>query len=161
MPEIERGSILIHQYKSNGYHIVLDVNSGAVHVVDELCYDVIACLSGQNDAHTEETLKESAVFELLKEQLGGRYIEDELKEALEEVTELNALKGSFANIEYALPNGQVVKFWDDNKIYLGNQLHKEGSDRCYGIIADEKYLMVSEYSGYGADSEIIVFKRWN
>ena len=79
---------MIHQYKSNGYHIVLDVNSGAVHVVDELCYDVIACLSGQNDAHTEETLKESAVFELLKEQLGGRYIEDELKEALEEVTEL-------------------------------------------------------------------------
>ena len=35
---------MIHQYKSNGYNIVLDVNSGAVHVVDELCYDVIACL---------------------------------------------------------------------------------------------------------------------
>lgn len=64
-------------------------------------------------------------------------------------------------IEYALPNGQVVKFWDDNKIYLGNQLHKKDSDRCYGIIADEKYLMVSEYSGYGADAEIIVFKQWN
>lgn len=45
---------------------------------------------------------------------------------MEEVTELNALKGSFANIEYALPNGQIVKFWDDNKIYLGNQLHKYG-----------------------------------
>ena len=80
---------------------------------------------------------------------------------MEEVTELNALKGSFANIEYTLPNGQLVKFWDDNRIYLGNQLHKEGSDRCYGIIADEKYLMVSEYSGYGADAHIIVFKRWN
>lgn len=80
---------------------------------------------------------------------------------MEEVTELHALKGSFANIEYALPNGQMVKFWDDNKIYLGNQLYKEGSDRCYGFIADEKYLMVSEYSGYGADAEIIVFKRWN
>ena len=43
---------------------------------------------------------------------------------MEEVTELNALKGSFANIEYTLPNGQTVKFWDDNRIYLGNQLHK-------------------------------------
>ena len=80
---------------------------------------------------------------------------------MEKVTELNALKGSFANIEYALPNGQIVKFWDDNKIYLGNQLHKKNSDRCYGIIADEKYLMVSEYSGYGADAEIVVFKQWN
>ena len=80
---------------------------------------------------------------------------------MEEVTELNALKGSFANIEYTLPNDQTVKFWDDNRIYLGNQLHKKDSDRCYGIIADEKYLMVSEYSGYGTDAEIIVFKRWN
>ena len=80
---------------------------------------------------------------------------------MEEVTELNALKGSFANIEYALPNSQIVKFWDDNRIYLGNQLQKKDSDRCYGIIADEKYLMVSEYSGYGTDAEIIVFKRWN
>ena len=80
---------------------------------------------------------------------------------MEEVTELNALKGSFANIEYALPNGHIVKFWDDNKIYLGNQLQKKDGDRCYGIIADEKYLMVSEYSDYGADAEIVVFKQLN
>lgn len=33
---------LIHQYKNNGYNIVLDVNSGSVHVVDEKVYDVIA-----------------------------------------------------------------------------------------------------------------------
>lgn len=79
---------------------------------------------------------------------------------MEEVTELHALKGSFINIEYTLPNGQAVTFWEDNRIYLGNQLHKTNSDRCYGIIADEHYLMVSEYSGYGSDAEIIVFKRW-
>lgn len=35
-------------------------------------------------------------------------------------------------------------------------LHKKDSDRCYGIIADEKYLMVFEYSGFGADAEIVV-----
>lgn len=79
---------------------------------------------------------------------------------MEEVTELNALKGSFINIEYALPNGQIVKFWDDNRIYLGNQLHKQDSERFYGLIADENYLMVSEYSGYGDDAKIVVFKRW-
>ena len=33
---------MIHQYKQNGYNIVLDVCSGAVHVVDEVAYDIIA-----------------------------------------------------------------------------------------------------------------------
>lgn len=77
-----------------------------------------------------------------------------------ELTDLNALKGSFINIEYTLPNGQSVKFWDDNKIYLGNQLPKKGSNRCYGIAADEKYLMISEYGDYGSDAEIVIWKRW-
>ena len=28
--------MMVHQYKNNGYNIVLDVNSGSVHVVDEM-----------------------------------------------------------------------------------------------------------------------------
>ena len=32
---------MVHQYKNNGYNILLDVNSGSVHVVDELVYDMI------------------------------------------------------------------------------------------------------------------------
>ncbi|GAY75080.1 hypothetical protein co-occurring with recR [Sporolactobacillus inulinus] len=32
---------MIHQYKLNGYNIVLDTYSGSVHVVDDLAYDVI------------------------------------------------------------------------------------------------------------------------
>ncbi len=32
---------MIHQYKNNGYNIVMDVNSGSVHVVDDIVYDVI------------------------------------------------------------------------------------------------------------------------
>ncbi len=33
---------MIHQYKLGGYNIVLDICSGAVHVVDEIAYDIIA-----------------------------------------------------------------------------------------------------------------------
>ena len=33
---------MVHQYKNNGYNIVLDVNSGSVHVVDDMVYDIIA-----------------------------------------------------------------------------------------------------------------------
>ena len=36
---------VIHQYRNNGYNIVMDVISGAVHVVDDLCYDVIESLN--------------------------------------------------------------------------------------------------------------------
>ena len=32
---------MIHQYIQNGYHVVLDVNSGSIHTVDPLAYDVI------------------------------------------------------------------------------------------------------------------------
>lgn len=32
---------MIHQYKFDGYPIVIDVNSGSVHLTDDLCYDVI------------------------------------------------------------------------------------------------------------------------
>ena len=53
----------------------------------------------------------------------------------------------------------TLKFWDDNKIYLGNQLPKKGSDRCYGIAADEKYLMVCEYGCGGEAPEIVVLRR--
>ena len=33
---------MIHQYKLNGYNIVLDVYSGSIHVVDDVAYDMIA-----------------------------------------------------------------------------------------------------------------------
>lgn len=33
---------MVHQYKLNGYNIVLDVNSGSVHCVDDVAYDIIS-----------------------------------------------------------------------------------------------------------------------
>ena len=32
---------MVHQYKLNGYNIVLDTASGSVHAVDEVAYDII------------------------------------------------------------------------------------------------------------------------
>lgn len=90
----------------------------------------------------------------LIEEFNGLGISD-----MEEVTDLNALSGSFINLEYKLPNGQDVKFWQDDRVYLGNQIGKKDSDRCYGLAADEKYLMVCEYGMNGSDAEIVVFKR--
>ncbi|MPM84595.1 hypothetical protein SDC9_131668 [bioreactor metagenome] len=80
-------------------------------------------------------------------------------EDMAEVSDLNALKGSFINLEYTLPNGQAVKLWDDDKIYLGNQICKKDCNRCYGLTADENYLLVCEYGDGGSDAEIIVYKK--
>ncbi|NMA38007.1 MAG: thioether cross-link-forming SCIFF peptide maturase, partial [Papillibacter sp.] len=50
---------MLHQYKLNGYNIILDVYSGSVHSVDEVAYDVIALLDKGLDRQTviNDTLK--------------------------------------------------------------------------------------------------------
>ncbi len=78
---------------------------------------------------------------------------------MEEVTDLYALVGSYINQQFTLPGGQLIRFWDDNRIYLGNQLPKKNSSRCYGLAADENYLLVCEYGDGGSDAEIILFKK--
>lgn len=45
---------MVHQYKLNGYNIVLDMCSGSVHVVDEIAYDIIAMYK---DNSAEEIVK--------------------------------------------------------------------------------------------------------
>lgn len=79
---------------------------------------------------------------------------------MEPVTSLNMLKGAYINLEYTLPGGQRVKFWNDEQIYFASQQHKTGSDRCYGVAADETWMLVSEYGCGGSDTEIVVFRRW-
>lgn len=75
------------------------------------------------------------------------------------VTQLNELKGDFINLEYTLPSGQTIKLWDDNKMYYGAEICKANSTRCYGLAADDTYLLVCEYGEGGADAEIVVLKR--
>ena len=41
---------MIHQYKLGGYNIVLDVCSGAIHVVDEVAYDIIEMFENNSSA---------------------------------------------------------------------------------------------------------------
>ena len=49
---------MVHQYKSNGYNIVLDVNSGCVHVVDDLAYDVIELWEKNTPAEIAQAMLE-------------------------------------------------------------------------------------------------------
>ncbi|MCI9074463.1 MAG: thioether cross-link-forming SCIFF peptide maturase [Dorea sp.] len=98
---------MIHQYQNNGYRIVLDVYSGAVHVMDELCYDVTEKLNEQNENHSVETLKEPETLRMLIDTLGSRYTEEELQDALEDVIELTADGKLFAPDTYGPLIGAV------------------------------------------------------
>lgn len=66
---------MVHQYKNNGYNIVLDVNSGSVHVVDDLVYDMIA-------------LYETNSKEEIVEKLSATYSPEDIQEAYSEIEEL-------------------------------------------------------------------------
>lgn len=61
-------------------------------------------------------------------------------EELKTVMQLYELKGDFINLDCRLPNGQTAKLLDDEKRYYGAEVCKRGSERCYGLAADEGRL---------------------
>ncbi|MEE0774345.1 MAG: hypothetical protein U0M47_05090 [Merdibacter sp.] len=75
------------------------------------------------------------------------------------IKDLNLLNGFYVNLEYQLANGQSVKLLEDNHIYFGNQIEIPENDRCYGVVADDKYLLVCKYGCDGTNPEIIVYKQ--
>lgn len=75
---------MIHQYQNNGYSIVLDVNSGAVHVVDELCYAAIAQLAAGEEPDLA-ALERPETLEGLQAALGDRYESGQIREAWEDI----------------------------------------------------------------------------
>lgn len=54
---------------------------------------------------------------------------------------------------------QSVKLLEDNCVYLGNQIEIPDSNRCYGIVADDHYLLVCEYGCNGTEPQIILYKK--
>lgn len=50
-------------------------------------------------------------------------------------------------------------FLNDKDVYLGNQIEKKDSDRCYGVVANEDFILVSEYGCNGAEPKIVLYKE--
>ena len=80
-------------------------------------------------------------------------------EGLPEVENLNMLPGEFVNMEYTLPNGEKVKFLDDQQTYLGSQLECESGGRCFGIVANMEFLLVCTYEENGENPELVIYKK--
>ncbi|MBR7148141.1 MAG: helix-turn-helix domain-containing protein [Firmicutes bacterium] len=81
-------------------------------------------------------------------------------EGMPKVQSLNALVGGYINLEYRLPNGQLVKFLDDGATYLGTQLECEfGGDRCFGIAANMDFILICTYEENGENPELVIYKK--
>ena len=106
-----------------------------------------------------EELSDNGEFEAFKKQLI-----DEINslniEGMPKVEKLNALVGAYVNLEYPLPNGAKVKLLDDNATYLGNQLESEfGGGRCFGVLANMAFILVSTYEAEGKNPELVLYKK--
>ena len=72
---------MIHQYKLNGYNMIIDVFSGSVHVTDEVCYDAVELL---NEGKSQE---EAAA--VLKERYGAQGVsEQDIADCFDDIEEL-------------------------------------------------------------------------
>ncbi|MBQ4553033.1 MAG: thioether cross-link-forming SCIFF peptide maturase [Clostridia bacterium] len=100
---------MVHQYKLNGYNIVLDTCSGSVHAVDEVAYDMIAMY---------ETASADEIVAAMLEKYKGRedVTEGDLRDCLEDIQALKDMgklftPDTFANQAHTLKarTGNVVK----------------------------------------------------
>ena len=78
---------MIHQYKSGGYNIVMDVNSGSVHVVDDIVYDTIPLVQSL----VGEGIKDAGTIKAAAQHLSNLSCSgEELSEAVDEILALEA-----------------------------------------------------------------------
>ncbi len=84
---------MIHQYKLNGYNIVLDVFSGSVHVTDDAAYEAIRLL--------DEGKSREEAGRALRQQFGLR--EEDIDDVFSDIDELKAQGKLFTEDAYRDP----------------------------------------------------------
>lgn len=106
---------MVHQYKNNGYNIVLDVNSGMVHIVDDLAYDMIALF--------EKQTKEEIVEKMTKKYADSENVEqiqDNIIEVYEEIASLKENEMLFTRDIY---ENYIEQFKDRQTVVKALCLH--------------------------------------
>ena len=91
---------MIHQYKNNGYNIVLDVNSGSVHVVDDVVYDTLSMLDENDENKFSGENTEKITKEILKKYSAETLTERDMEEIFSDLRELEKNGTLFAKDVY-------------------------------------------------------------
>lgn len=64
---------MVHTYSMNGINIAIDGNSGSVHILDNITYELLSCFN------------EPFTYEQAVEKLGDRYANDTIREVWEDI----------------------------------------------------------------------------
>ena len=84
---------MIHQYKLNGYNIVIDANSASVHTVDEVAYDIIEMIDSAvaSGRPADVALNDEALHCEIIMNMKSRYgvSEDDVLETIEDLAQLH------------------------------------------------------------------------
>jgi uncharacterized protein len=91
---------MIHQYKNNGYNIVLDVNSGSIHVVDDVVYDVLSLMDEENADRYGEAEFSRIADVILKNDYKEEVTKEDLKDVFSDLQELEENGTLFAKDVY-------------------------------------------------------------
>ena len=86
---------MIHQYKNSGLNIVMDIESGSVHVVDDIVYDIVHALDAMDSVSDFRKVSAGGVKASDFSELEGylkfmlsKYNDEDIEEAYNEVKEL-------------------------------------------------------------------------
>ncbi len=118
---------MIHKYKLLDKNIVLDVYSGAVHVVDDVMYDML-------DFMLEPFIAENKCPDYIADELSGKYPREEIDESYEEICELYRAGQLFAPDSYE----EIAKNWNKKSVVKALCLHvaHDCNLRCKYCFAD-------------------------
>lgn len=124
---------MIHKYKLLGLNIVMDIYSGAVHVVDDVMYDML-------DYTLEPFFAEKSCPEYIREGLKDKYAESEIEESYEEICALVNAGQLFTDDCYE----EIAKNWNKQSVVKALCLHvaHDCNLRCKYCFAG-----TGEYSG--------------
>ena len=116
---------MVHQYKLNGYDIVLDTCSGSVHTVDEVAYDIIAM-------YKESTPEE--IVKVIMERYGN------LPDVNEEEILASFQQKTRYNIRVAIKKGVEVKLCGEEALHDFHQIMVTTGTRDNFVVRTEEYF---------------------
>ncbi len=136
---------MVHQYKNNGYNIVLDVNSGSVHVVDDLSYDMIAMF--------EHSDSETIIAAMLNKYQRDGITREDIEETLQEIQSLKDDNALFSEDIY---ENKIIDFKKRKTVVKALCLHiaHDCNLACKYCFAEE-----GEYKGRRALMSLEVGKK--
>jgi len=134
---------VVHQYKNNGFNIVLDVNSGCVHIVDDIVYELIPEVDKiRKENEIELELLKLNNLELTETELNNLKLKD-IEPKDEELFKL-------ALIEIEV-NQMVEQILKNPKFTYSKEIIQEATEEIMELVSAEMLFTEDIYEAYMND----------